>query len=497
MALNTGLNVSNVVNVLIQMSPTAAQVRNFGNLLVMGDSKIIDTVERSRAYTSLDDIATDFGGDAPEYLAAALYFGQAPQPLLCYIGRWASTATNARLRGAVRSSAAQAMGAFNAINSGGLNITIDGTVHTVTNLNFTGAANLNAVAATLQTALAGVATVQWIAKHGYFIIDSATTGQLSSVSFATAPSAGVDVSSILGLTNAGGAYAVPGITAESLSSVVALLANQSTSWYGLQVASTAIPSNNDVLAVSTFIEGSSVSRIFGVTTQDPATIDPNSTTDLASLLSAANYRRTFTQYSSTNPYVTASIFGRAFTVDFTGVNTAITLDFKQEPGVTPELLTQTQALVLDGKNCNVFTQYNNNTSILQNGCMSSGDWFDAIQGTDWLQNEIQTDVYNAMYTSTTKIPETDAGVNQLVTAMTPACERAVANGLVAPGTWTGPALGAIVPGQTLTKGYYIFAPAVATQSVADRGARKSPAIQCAIKLAGAIQSANILVSVNQ
>lgn len=128
--------------------------------------------------------------------------------------------------------------------------------------------------------------------------------------------------------------------------------------------------------------------------------------------------------------------------------------------------------------------------------MSNGYFFDTIHGTDWLQNAIQTAVFNLLYTSSTKIPQTDAGVNQILTTVSQQLEQSVLNGLVAPGVWTGPNLGNIVTGQTLTKGYYVYAAPISTQSVADRASRKAPLVQAAIKLAGAIHSAAVIVSVN-
>jgi hypothetical protein len=88
-------------------------------------------------------------------------------------------------------------------------------------------------------------------------------------------------------------------------------------------------------------------------------------------------------------------------------------------------------------------------------------------------------------------------VNLITTTVSGRLEQAVSNGLVAPGVWNGPAFGAIQTGQTLSKGYYVFAPQIATQSQADREARKSPTLQCAIKLGGAIHSADVLINVNQ
>jgi hypothetical protein len=129
--------------------------------------------------------------------------------------------------------------------------------------------------------------------------------------------------------------------------------------------------------------------------------------------------------------------------------------------------------------------------------MANGYFFDEVHGLDWLQNDMQTAIYNALYTSPTKIPQTDAGVNQLVAAVEASCERAVNNGLVAPGVWNAPGFGAIDQGQTLAKGYYVYAPPVSSQSQADRAARKAPTLQAAVKLAGAVHFANVIVNVNR
>jgi hypothetical protein len=491
------LSVNDVVDVDIVLSPIAAQERNFGSLLIIGDSSVIDVTERLRLYTSIDGISADFGSSAPEYLAAQLYFSQSPQPQFCYVGRWARTASRGTLRGGVLSSAQQAMSNFTGIANGSLSITIDGVSHPLSALDLTAQTNLNGVASVIQTALSGSGTVVWDAANGRFVVKSATTGLTSTITFATPTGSGTDLTTLLKLSSIGGGYVVAGIAAETLLAAAQTLIDQSTAWYGLTVASSVAPLDADHVAVAAAIEAANASRVYGVTIQDSAVLNAGSTTDLAYVLKAANYKRTFTQYSSTGPYVAASAFGRAFTVNFDGSLTTLTLKFKQEPGVTAESLTESQAAAVGAKKCNIFVNYSNGTAILQEGVMCNGFYFDEVHGTDWLQNDLQTDVFNLLFESDTKIPQTDAGINNIVARVSSRLEQAVTNGLIAPGVWTGPKIGAINSGDTLAKGYYVFAAPVATQSSADRAARKAPVIQCAIKLAGAVHSANIIVNVNR
>ena len=89
-------------------------------------------------------------------------------------------------------------------------------------------------------------------------------------------------------------------------------------------------------AVAGLIEASDPVRLFGYTTQQEDSVSAVSTTDTAYLLKNKNYRRTFTIFSSDNPYSAASVFGRAFSVNFMGTNTTITLKFKQLPGIAAE-----------------------------------------------------------------------------------------------------------------------------------------------------------------
>lgn len=376
-----GLPVSNVVNVDVIMSPTAATGRNFGALLILGPSEVIPVTERIRLYSAVEDIGTDFGVTSEEYKAATVFFSQSPAPTQVYVGRWAKTIATEET----------------------------GTPETL----------LQAVNAVLQF----------------------------------------------------------------------------TNWYGLGIAHTDALVDADVLSVATAIESASVSRILAVTTQDPDTLVTATTTDLASKLKAGSYGRTFCQYSSSSKYAALSAFGRAFTVNFNGNNTTITLKFKQEPVVTYETLTTAQAAALDAKDANVFVYYANDTAIIQQGVMSNGDFFDERHGLDWLQNYVQTNLFNLLYTSATKIPQTDAGNTRIMTNVEQSMGQAVTNGLVAPGVWNGGSIGQLSPGDTLTKGYYVYMAAISSQAQSDREARKSVPVQVACKLAGAIHFADVLINV--
>jgi hypothetical protein len=493
----TGLNVADFVNVSVLIEPIAAQYRNFGVGLILGStSGVIDTVERLRLYTSLSGVTQDFGTTAPEYLAAKDYFSQSPQPAVLYIGRWAQVATKGHVRGASLSPTQRLLTNFTSISTGALSLTIDGTARNITGIDLTTALNLNDVAQRIQTALAAVvagATVKYDGVYNRFDVASPTTGPTSSVGYATTAPSGTDLGPLLHLTSVDASAPVPGIAAESLVSAVATLADKSGAWYSLQVATATPPTDSDHLAVAALIEGlsTSQSRIYGATIQNANAMDGTTSGDLASLLKP--YGRTYDQFSRNDPYAAESLFGRFATVDYEGSNTSITAAYKQEPGVTPEVLTESQFATLKSKNCNVFVAVQNGTQIIFPGVMANGDYIDERIGADWLQNRIQTDCYNLLYTTATKVPQTDAGMNTIKAVITAACQVAVANGFIAPGVWLGPNVGSLRTFDTLTSGFYIFAPPVSTQSQSDRAARKSVPFQVCCKLAGAVHLISISV----
>ncbi|ESM88016.1 TPA: DUF3383 family protein [Enterobacter roggenkampii] len=378
-----GLPLNRVTNVTVTLSARAAQGRNFGSMLILGNSTVIPITERLRLYSDPADIGDDFGVDSEEYKAAVVWFSQSPRPTQLYVGRW---------------------------------------------------------------------------------VDSLTSAE-------------------------------SGPTETLLQAVNALL--DYNSWYGLHLAVPVAdyPDDADLISVSAAIESATVSRILAITSSEADILSSAVETDLATKLKAAKYSRAYIQYSSTSPYAALSAFGRAFTVNFTGSNTTITLKFKQLPGITYETIGTSQANALEAKNCNVYVYYENDTAILEQGVMCNGDFFDERHGLDWLQNAVQTADYNTLYTSTTKIPQTDAGTTTRIANIEKVLDVADKNGLFAPGIWTGGPMGQLGTGDTLTKGYYTWADTVDNQLQTDREARKGVPIQVAAKLAGAVHYGDVAITV--
>lgn len=480
------LPVSNVVNVQIQMSPVAAALRNFGAMLIVGTSDVIDTQERIRTYASITEVANDFGTTAPEYLAAAAFFQQSPQPTSVQIGRWALSATSGLYKGSILSTSQQEMSNFTSINTGAFDVTIDGSVINVTAVDLSAQSNLNGVASQVSAALQSKGTCTWDGQR--FVIKSVSTGETSTVSVVTS----TELSQAMGLDSG---TMVTGAQAESMADATNALLEYPT-WYGAFFSG----SNYDVddaLEVAALIAASSPSHICAFTSTDTQELDTQQTESLGYKLAELGNNSVLTMYSSTDPSAAMSILGRMSTVNFEGNNTTITLMFKQCPGVVAENLRLSQANALKANNVNVFVAYQNDTNILQYGTMAGGWFIDEKHGLDWLQNRIETDLYNLLYTSNTKIGQDEAGMTSILTTINSSLEQGVRNGLIAPGVWNGDEFGSLKKGDTLTTGYYVYITPLDQQSQSDREARKAPPIQIAVKLRGAVHSIDVTVTVNR
>lgn len=500
-AVAKGLNVSRVVNVTLTIAGLAAGYQNFGAVMAISSEDVIDTLERIRPYNDQDGVITDFGVNSPVSAAAELHFAQVPRPNLFYVGRWAQFATPGMLRGAILTGPPSAVSRFTGIENGSMAVTIDGTPVTLAGVDLSGAVNLNGVASAVQaavraaSAVAGVAqaTVKWDGAR--FTLASGTTGAASVVSFGSATGAGTDMTAVLGFGNPA-ATRILGLAPESLVSALSILSDVSSEWYAASVATAVQPSVIDHLAAAGLVEGMARMRVYAVTTQDSAVLDPARSDDVCSQLKQSGFARTLSQFSSWHPLAVFSLMGRFSTINFEANNSTITLKFKNEPGVVAETLTATQADALEAKNCNVFVNYSNGRAILEQGVMASGTFIDERQGCDWMVDKIQTDLFNLEYQSK-KIPQTNAGNTRIVGTINKSFLSATNNGLVGPGQWNGDPFGTLRSGDFMPTGFYTFAPDIASQAQADREKRKSVPIQGAAKLQGAIHSIDFNISVNR
>ena len=191
-----------------------------------------------------------------------------------------------------------------------------------------------------------------------------------------------------------------------------------------------------------------------------------------------------------------SYAGRAFTTNFAGSNTSSTMHLKDLAGLGADtsidetIEARCKAIGVD--------IYPSIAGLAKVESFANGLFFDQVYQQIWLLLSIQVNVFNALATTRTKIPQTEIGMNILKGACKQICQLGVTIGYLAPGTWnSSDTFGNLddFKRNVSDNGYYIYSMPVSQQLQADREERKSPLVQIACKEAGAIHSANILISI--
>lgn len=208
-----------------------------------------------------------------------------------------------------------------------------------------------------------------------------------------------------------------------------------------------------------------------------------------------NVRCLYNSISALNARLfSAASASRMASTNFTGSNAAITMNFKQLINMSPDpAITQTIANQCNSAGVDIYSSYGNVPSYISSG---GNKYADQAANLAWFITALQVAGFNALQQALTKVPQTEPGMTQLKAAYQTVCDQAVANGYLAPGTWTNVDT---FGNQTnflnniAQKGYYIYSAPISQQSVSARAARQAPLIQIAIKEAGAIQSSIINV----
>lgn len=193
----------------------------------------------------------------------------------------------------------------------------------------------------------------------------------------------------------------------------------------------------------------------------------------------------------------AAYAGRALSTIFSGSNTTQTMNLKQlagiqpDPGMTPTIWNNAQTAGAD-----TYVNFQGFPAVSSSG---ANEFFDSVYNLQWFVGALQIAGFNYLAAASTKIPQTETGMDGLKGAYRSVCTQSVVNQYVAPGSWTSPTtfgVQADLLANVAQFGYYIYSSPISQQLQADRVARIAPLVQIAVKLAGAIHKSTVVVNVN-
>lgn len=464
------IEITEFANVSISVSPAGVAGGNFGILgFLTNEEGVIGSAERGRAYASLASVGDDWAADSAVYKAATAFYAATPTPtdfvvLMCF-----ETDQPATLTGGGSASLEDLI----AINAGNLSITTDIGATVITDLDFSSVVlgdGFAGIATSLATQINAVTANSVTVTHtGYgFEVKSATTGTSSTITFAdgSTGAGSSNAAELLGLEQHQGKLSL-GIGAETPVAGLAAALSQGIDFTGLvthakyrDVSGGAEGAN--AADIADWAEAAK--KIFCNTSNNLAVLSSVITSDIFSVTKAKSLRYTLNTFSKNrSQYPSAAVFGRAASVNFSAINTTITLNLKQIPTISAENLTPGEFATLRSKNGSAVVQIGKTVNAYSDSRMASGSWFDTTHGLLWLENRCETDMFNLLYQSATKVPYTQSGINTTVSTLERSLQAAVRNGLAGPGY--------LPDGTFLPEGFIVYSVALGDVPASDKGNR--------------------------
>lgn len=483
------LSISNVIRVTVQGVQRSRTVKNV-NEVALFTPEVPNNVLESMYVIDPSDVAEAYGSNSLTYKMALNIFAQNANlisgrgALIVIPMKGATNATPATF-----TSNTITVANFSAVTDGSLTITENSNVLTASGLNFSAATTIKDIADILANAFPQVdvsvsgSTIVFGSKvlgaDSTIVLSSGTTGvDLSDTGY-------LDVANGVTGTGANG-------SGESLADAITRTIN-TVSYTGvicakymddseIEAANTVV-SANDLIFVNVWY---STNDILG----ECLTIKNASQNRVRCLVYTNGYEDA--------KLMLAAYVGRAFSVNFEGSDVSQTMNLKTLVNVSPDLnITQTDYNNAKTSGVDLYISYEGDPAVRSNG---ANGYFDTVYENMALKFYAQNNMYNALKTTNTKLPQTEAGVTVLKNALGNTFRQFVRNGVIAAGTWNS----AQTFGDPETfranienQGWYVYSIPISQQSQSERETRVAPYIQGACKRAGAIHEADVLILVEE
>ena len=378
---------------------------------------------------------------------------------------------------------------FKSVTNGSLKLTVDGTVTTLTGLNFSACATIQDIVDVLLNATR-VANIT--VSGGTLVFSSKKVGASSSIVLASG-TVGTDISTATYLNVAGGT-STDGTDSSGETLVAAMTRAKEFARFTGVISNLAME-DTAVASTSTYVNSN-----------DLIWIAPfSSTNDIAGAITtikSAGQTKTrcflYTEGVQEAQLAAAAYAGRAFSTNFSGSLTSQTMQLKTLVNVTPDQgINQTAYTNALTAGADMYVSFEGDAGV---ACGKGNGYFDVVYENLALKYAAQAALYNVLKTTGTKIPQTETGMSSLRDAVGNVCLQFVRNGVLAPGKWNSPQT--FGDPETFKQniqdnGWYIYSTPIALQSQSERESRVAPLIQCACKRSGAIHEADLLILVEE
>ncbi len=383
--------------------------------------------------------------------------------------------------------------AFQLVSNADLTVTIDGTDKTVTGLDFTNIKTVNDIVRILQNQYldCNIAVVD----TNKIQFKSRNFGDASTIALkATTSGTGTD---IYGSTYLDGANQVTVDGVDETGSIAdALAAAEEVGYFG-GVLTTQYLSNDGITGFSTVVQGKDHIYYEAINSLE-------NISTLGSAIKAAGNTKTrllakTDQGEETSKIAIATYATIAQSTNYSGNDTALTMNLKELTGVLPDYnINSTYYNIAKQNGVDIYATTEGLSCVYS---FDNGYYTDDATNLLWLKKALEVSGFNYLRKTNTKIPQTETGMAGLKNAYEQRCSQGVRNGVIGIGLLWNDSIPFGDPADfqrnIQEKGYYIYSLPIALQNQAEREQRIAPVVQIAIKLSGAIHNSNVIVQVQR
>ena len=274
---------------------------------------------------------------------------------------------------------------------------------------------------------------------------------------------------------------------EALDAVLQLTSD----FYGVALSDTR--TDAELLTLNTHLSGLDKTAMLFLALIGTAT-EVVATDSLLDKLHAAGSRRVIATYAAAVSDA-AAVMGCAMGQQSAHASSAFSLCYKSVGGMLPSSLTQAQVDAIEALGGNVYVTRGYTHTLLEKGSTPSGYRFDEVLYLDMIAEDLQNAAVSLLADNPDKLPQTDDASAQFMNAFSAILIGYTNRGILATAKWRGTAVGRISSGDYIENGFALWADSYDDQSEADRAAHKAVPIQCALTLAGSLESVVITVNV--
>ena len=384
--------------------------------------------------------------------------------------------------------------ALKLIDDGDLTVTIDGTDYTCTGLNFTQANTLANVVTVLKNQyldcdieIVDTNKLKFTSRNygtSSSVALKATTGGAGTDLYGSSYFNGANQVTATGTAQTGTTFAEALAQAEEIGYFGGVLTTQILDNAGIEAAARAVQDKDHV-----YFEGVQSLKNIGT---------------LGAAIKSAGFKKTrllakTDEGTTMCKMATATYATIAQSSNYSGTNTALTMNLKELTGIKPDRnINSTYYNLAKQNGVDIYATTEGLSCVYS---FDNGYYTDDATNLLWLKKALEVSGFNYLRKTNTKIPQTEPGMTGLKNAYETRCIQGVRNGVIGTGLKWNDSIPFGDPEDFQRnieeKGYYIYSIPIAEQNQAEREQRIAPLIQIAVKLSSAIHSSNVVVQVQR